>query len=1177
MTIQRLPVLILALILETSGAVLAALPPGSVVEGALGKEGKDGMVAETLTKITVPLRPEAESITIIGRTGKAEPGLVAVFKWDNGATTVISARSYDAQVKKDLPSAAYLQPELAGTVLSNACLQLPGCRLFIRPNISFYDETRRKEILKNWETLPAASAHQVALELRRGPRGAQTWVDGRFIGQTSETGRLSKLELTVAAGGAVKDIAGTRENDARYVPLSVERFANPGVMADAAVTVAQEKNSVNGMYLRLGQGIPFKVASGAGNIALEKLGCMNTPSIDLNELYWERCTLDGLPEQCLISVPQDTYAFAHVLCAAEEDPSKVPAFTVRLTRYGYSRGDAMADTVVRLPAQGIPPGPDVKQVGKVTYGPVNGRKTVSLWLVRVPLKSGKIQDILRDDKNRRRLDMPADCDYLDVELFGPLAGVDKDDAFPPTMEATGRGYRPGPSSAVHVFGMTLETSPAALTVRANMPINMFYASDHPEFQAVVTGRVAGTYALAWEFADPEGKIAMSGKKTVKLAGNRGAETVTVPVNVGNGWYATRFVLADDKGRVLVDYRGSFVMLPPDTRKAGVKSPHGTDCFLWTHIGGPDISRVGMMLQRTGLRHLSSTLFKPKTMPETVMAPYKVTAWCIECNFGFYNKSVDEQLLAEYEQYIAETLKAWPNVDTMMIFHETTAGEAPFAPELWGEKPAPMTDKADAFFREKRLEPALALAKMVREKFPGLNIQLGNSWSGVELVGELLRRGYPRKYYDSLAVEVLGQTIIPEKASPDGLQAAWFLRQTARKLGHNDAPITACEEWINRLNGSLGLGPQAEWYMRDALHARAYGFRSIPLGSVHDVGNGYFYSRWGAGGFCWRWPYMYPKPSCAAMATLTRVLDDAVYERPAPTGSLSLYALEFKREAVAKEGSNEWIYATWVPRGRCEAQFKFADNAEILVTDIYGREQTFQNGDAKLTVSPAVQYLTAKTRLASVQTGKRSFPEDAPPITSFVADRMDKKEQWLVQTNKDTRLEQTSGGGMPHRTQGMFEVREVNDPEKGKCLEVELKPKGETWEMMHEYVVLKLKNPVAATGPCEYAGIWVKGNSGWGEIIWEVEDAEGEVWFSKGDYMDWQGMVSINFDGWNFLRIKLKPDWGENWNKTGTGNGKFDPPVKVTGIAVTIPRKMLYVTEMVPVTNLTVRLKDVCIF
>ena len=50
------------------------------------------------------------------------------------------------------------------------------------------------------------------------------------------------------------------------------------------------------------------------------------------------------------------------------------------------------------------------------------------------------------------------------------------------------------------------------------------------------------------------------------------------------------------------------------------------------------------------------------------------------------------------------------------------------------------------------------------------------------------------------------------------------------------------------------------------------------------------------------------------------------------------------------------------------------------------------------------------------------------------------------------------------------------------------------------------------------GVWVKGNSGWGEIMWEMQDAKGATYLSQGIYMDWPGNISINFDGWNFLRL-----------------------------------------------------------
>jgi hypothetical protein len=60
----------------------------------------------------------------------------------------------------------------------------------------------------------------------------------------------------------------------------------------------------------------------------------------------------------------------------------------------------------------------------------------------VPLKNGLIQDLLREDERKRippRLPTPR---YLDLELLDPVAGVDENDAFPPTMKPANRSRHP---------------------------------------------------------------------------------------------------------------------------------------------------------------------------------------------------------------------------------------------------------------------------------------------------------------------------------------------------------------------------------------------------------------------------------------------------------------------------------------------------------------------------------------------------------------------------------------------------------------------------------------------------------------------------------------------------------------------------------------------------------------
>lgn len=1061
-------------------------------------------------KPAIPIPPEAEAVVIVVRAGKDKAGAGVDLVWDDRSSTRIPIKASDDDFVED------------------CYLQFPwGLRLYTRPNPRFYRFEKKEDrdrAVERWRSLPAASQHPVRIEVRRAAGGARVWLDGRFVQELAGKNRVTEVRLSSG------EVRWTKEAAGRYLPIPLEDYARPGNWAGARVTPGAGETLL--------EGVPFKVASSAGSLQVAGLGRMSCPSDDLVSYYWRRCSLDGLPESCIISVPLDTYAFAHVLCAAEEDPLKVPAFTLRLTRYGGSRGDAMADTVVRLPGTGA------RTVGRVEAG----GKTVPLWYVRVPLKSGMIQDLRCEDDSRRQGVRLGTWRSLDLEVMDPLGGVDEYDAFPPPMRHVPRDFSPrGPdTSSVHVFAITLEASPASLEVRTGAPAYAFYASDRPTLRAAVKGREAGEYEVDWDFADVEGKVAASGKKSLSLSGEDLEAAVEVPVDVPVGWYAARFRLRRPGGPDLVDYRGSFAMLPPDTRQAGFESPHGTWWFHWAHGGEPDIRRVGPVLQRAGLRHT----VLPRELPESVTSEYKVTAWCVTWKEAKAKEL--EPWLREHEEHIRETLRLWPSLKSLMVLHEAGAYGAPFPPELWGEKPvAPLAAKDEESWKY-RMDRLTAFARMAREKFPALRIQIGNAGDGCALVGEMLRRGWPAELYDDVAVEDLGQTFIPEKPVPGGMQSAWLLRQVARKFGHGHARVTAAYEWVGRRNTALGLGAQAEWYVRDALQARAYGFDKIALGTVFDAGNGYFHTIWGNGGLCFRYPYMQPKPSYVALATLTRVLDGARFERLAPTGSLSLYAPEFRR-------GDEWVYALWVPRGRREARLRFEGEADLRVTDLYGRERSSRGRDLDLGVSTGAQYVAAKARLSQVTAGKSSFPEDGDPAGAVVVDRMEDPGAWEFQDLKW--LENAKGGNLPHRKQGKVEMRGVEDPEKGKCIELELKPEGAlAWELMHEFASIRLKEPKGSPGTCRSVGVWVKGNSGWGDVLFEVLDASG-----KGRLLhnDWPGTTSINFDGWRLVRAKL-PE-GKNWAG----------PVKLKGLVVTFPRQALYVTEMAPVPDLRVRLKDAC--
>ncbi len=1117
-------------------------------------------VATTRAKVQVALPADATTVRFQFRagtaTGGAQPSLGDAAL---GKAAAAKGAAEDTSCSLELHFADKTTERLSlapggGNLLGDAFFQLPGTfKLYTRPNVSFYKDPQRIQVQGRWESFPAASTYLLAMEVRRNGASTELWADGRLLQTWAKSTALERLSLSIPKGGAIRNIQWSKDPASafRAVPAeALHRAAAGGLPGNVVVSIPAGDAVV--------EGVPMRVPSGAGVLPVAGLGRLSCPSDDLVSFYWRRSAFDALPESRIISVPLEDYAFAHVLCAAEAAGDRTPSFTLRLTRYANGRGGAMADSLVEVPLQGPGEARDgvsenCRLVGSVSVGAGGERRSLPLWLIRVPLKSGLIQDLLREDESKYGFSgtIPARR-YLDLEILDPVKGVVESQMFPPSMKPLGRTYTPaGPQSSVMVCGLTLEVAPATLDVGSNKGISAFYRDEAPALTTTVRG-APGTYTLAWDFAAADGTVVDSGKREISLA-RTAAETLgELPVGkLENGWYAARVRLLDAAGRELSDNRSAFVVLPPDTRKAGFESPHGAWWFHWAHGGAPDLERVGRLYQRAGLRHGNLP-----PLPESRTREYNLFEWCIHWKGKLLTTGTTAEKVAAYEAYIRETLEQHPSLRTIMIWHESSANGAPVPSELWGKKPEPLKESDEADWAG-RVEVLTALLKMIREKFPALKTQWGNSGDGCAMVGELLRRGFPRHYIDTIAVEDLGQTFIPERPLPGAMQSAWLLRQTARVLNAPDAAITACYEWVGRRDNPLGLGGQAAWLVRDALQARAYGFSNVALSTIHDAGKGYFHTIWGSGGLCERYPYMYPKPAYAALATLTTVLDQAVFSRVLPTGSLTLYALEFQRP----DGP---VYALWTPRGRRIAKLRLSADAATVRTELYGAQKTLQGRELSLEVGEEACYLKPGAVLESISAGASVFPDEPAPEKYQVVEPLSDPLRSELAAAAEPKLERVSGWNLPHRTRGEFKLTPVNDPQKGACMELELVAgKPLSWDLMHEYALVKFKNPVVTEGSRRNVGVWVKGNSGWGDVMWEVANDKGEKWITTGVYWDWPGKLCVNFEGWHFLRLELAEKWS--------------PGLRVTGLVVTMPRKALVVTEMADVPETRVRLKDVSVF
>ncbi|MBQ7401539.1 MAG: hypothetical protein IJW07_05825, partial [Lentisphaeria bacterium] len=120
----------------------------------------------------------------------------------------------------------------------------------------------------------------------------------------------------------------------------------------------------------------------------------------------------------------------------------------------------------------------------------------------------------------------------------------------------------------------------------------------------------------------------------------------------------------------------------------------------------------------------------------------------------------------------------------------------------------------------------------------------------------------------------------------------------------------------------------------------------------------------------------------AYAALTKVLDCAKFIRQIPTGSTTVYALEFKVYG------GKTVTALWAARGAVD--FAIVNpSGKALVTDLYGRESTVKGKEVTVKGGSAVTYLTTDKPLTSVKIAGRSFPvEEARAAKSKVASALD---------------------------------------------------------------------------------------------------------------------------------------------------------------------------------------------
>ena len=875
-------------------------------------------------------------------------------------------------------------------------------------------------------------------------------------------------------------------------------------------------------------------------------------------------------------IPVSDYTAAWFLAATDDDANLAEDITLRIGHFGKNARTVYHDfagTVPRANAAKVRRGQgNVVQVIPTKQG--------NLYLIRIPITRTFVQDFR---------------DYWDLHLdITKQLGTAVNLPDPYRYQ-----LRPlGDPSGVRIFAMTLERPSLQMAVASREPGNVFNQPQKPTFDLefrnhyrhytqhhieVVTRRDDGveqTFTFD-EFRPWSGTRTPITRQTVELDLQE------------RGHYDVTFNLYRRKALIL-QRPTSLAILAPNTRQFRHESPFGTWDFGGAHTTPNDLDLTGSLAVKAGWRYMRTSE-----------------------KYGL-EKFNDSNLIRgnNIDKLITAKQQAGPDYTPPprgLIFHETSVSgpHVMRTPDVFTGKTYELTENDQKRF-DTLWEQANTTYAKVREHFPNMQIYFGNGMP--HLIEEFCRNGFAKDYL-RVAGNESGSFMRPPETQPTDLVAnnagLFMFRRILDHYGYGDTKLYQCFEitYPNTNPGNLSHATQARYFVRHMMHSLAWGIPKITVGLVADVGNSYAHGNWGSSGFCTAYPNVSPKLSYVAYAVLTQMLDGAGDRRALDTGSPVVYALEFKR----KDGNT--VTCLWTTRGERPATLGFPWRSRATLTGIYGREQglDIEGGKAQVTLSPDPVYVTTNRNIKTIALGSPVY-SDQPSADAFAINKLDKLADWTIETERSYELE--TFNFMEPRRKGDFTYREVGAID-GRSHVIGVRPKPvEGSEYLPMYSVLRLNQPVEIPKRPTEIGLWVRGNGGWGRVIFELADAAGQRWIAIGSEMsgtpnpwmadwmpkeefeklqgsggagvsDWNsndawGRSRINFEGWRYLRFPLPGNCGKNadgyhWPRTSQWRFSKEPkvayPLTFKKFIVTLPEKTLYLDRYEPVEEQEIYLSE----
>ncbi len=890
------------------------------------------------------------------------------------------------------------------------------------------------------------------------------------------------------------------------------------------------------------------------------------------------------PARIVVRLPMARYRALHLIAAADSEADSVPVVTAQFYR---SQAGFPKNFAARVPAFTATSQTTDAIPIKTTDG-----KSGRLFHVTIPIDSSALAEF-------------DDLDLVDVELTKEvrLYRASPDPLFYSFHAA-------GLPSSVHVYAMTAERSAIDVRLTSDAYAHIWTAPEKPNYTVTLHNNHGGARDVEIDLSttSANGKLTTDHKQKVKLPADKDV-TVTIPVKPPcYGLHDVRLTVVDGKQQQVE--KRNLAYLHEDTRSRGDWDfGRGPLYGFWNWGGGhntPSADKQLLVMAKAGIETTPGS-FEDYTKrygeaARKVMEQYKIFTLkfagggdhYITARFAGDLKTLGlEKARETFVKTLQERRSApGPNSRPMFLsfFPEPSIGPLTHGifPKFIGEPETPFTDsekeRYDSFFHG-----FVEGAKIVREVFPEVKCLMPHGEPG--FVIHFLQRNPAEmsKLLDGVTVDIPCFERLPEQQFHQvALQRLYMARQEMTAAGITKPFLPMYEgPCVPSGPGALTDQEQADLTVRNSLILFVYGV---------DIQNGGFpafdtASYWGEQhygfGVLNRVSLETPKVAYTSVATLTRHLNRANYNKWVPTGSLNAFALQFKHY---KTGA--LVHVLWTLRGKRPVTIAVPPGAKVAVYDQNDNEVELAKTDGKVTftIDQSPCYLEGLAADAQVTLGVPDHSDSMPaPGSRQIANFGD--ESWTVAVQQEKEYE---GSHTPYifRYQGKMTGQPVAAPAQqgGKALSVHFEQPEKDRVFVPYYSVLKPAKPIVIPGKASHLGVWVKGAGDWGRIVYFLRDAKGEQWISVGTRGAWNcddlhSWTSFNFDDWRYVRMELPANSGYDqfreagstwWGPYSAGDEIVDLPLTLEKVVVERRTHVMYVDGPQPADQSDVLLGDLSV-